>query len=62
MLRVAIRFIAKLLAFPWAGLTNLFLFNYKDTFLRDNLCKAKWFRHTISYIDDLLTLIPCLKE
>ena len=41
-------------------LANLFLFNYEYTFMRnlmkDNLCKAKRFSHTVRYIDDLLTL------
>ena len=41
-------------------LANLFLFHYKylymENLMRDNLCMAKQFSNTVSYIDDLLTL------
>ena len=41
-------------------LANLFLFHYEYAYMRDlirdNLCMAKRFSHTVRYIDDLLTL------
>ena len=32
-------------------------YSYVKVLIMDNLCMAKWFSHTVRYMDDLLTLI-----
>ena len=34
----------------------IYIYMYMKNLMRDNLCMAKWFSDTVSYIDDLLTL------